>query len=83
MRGPRSTDAVYRYLLVQYGISPFDLAFITEPVRVGDVIVLPDWSFAQAEPQEHEWDFDGVEPEKRCIAHGFFGRWKRPNWRDV
>lgn len=33
-----STDAVFRYLLVQYGITPDDLRTLRDPVRVGDIL---------------------------------------------
>ncbi|RXK35960.1 hypothetical protein M231_06783 [Tremella mesenterica] len=39
------TDAVFRYLLVQYGITPRDLRNIWKPVRVGDVLILQNEAF--------------------------------------
>ncbi|WWC91834.1 uncharacterized protein L201_006781 [Kwoniella dendrophila CBS 6074] len=36
------TDAVLRYLLVQYGITPNDLRALRRPVRVGDVLILQE-----------------------------------------
>jgi hypothetical protein len=34
----RSTDAVLRYLLVQYGVTPESLRDLRGPVRIGDVM---------------------------------------------
>ncbi|WWD19744.1 hypothetical protein CI109_104208 [Kwoniella shandongensis] len=39
--GPFS-DAVFRYLLVQYGATPDDLRALRGPVRIGDVIILQE-----------------------------------------
>ncbi|WVR07558.1 hypothetical protein IAU60_004600 [Kwoniella sp. DSM 27419] len=36
------TDAVFRYLLVQYGVTPDDLRALPGPVRIGDVLILQE-----------------------------------------
>ncbi|WWC94993.1 hypothetical protein V866_001845 [Kwoniella sp. B9012] len=36
------TDAVLRYLLVQYGVTPSDLRALRGPVKVGDVLILQE-----------------------------------------
>jgi len=71
---------VFRYLLVQYGITQLDLVSATVPIKIGDVIILPEGSFSQAEAGEDEWDYEGPEPEKRCVSHGFAGRWRHEGW---
>ncbi|KAK4684830.1 hypothetical protein P7C73_g5330, partial [Tremellales sp. Uapishka_1] len=63
------TDAVFRYLLVRYGVSPIDLSGITRPVRIGDVVIMPEHSF-RADASE------GFQGDDRVVWHGFFGRWK-------
>lgn len=50
-------------------------------MRIGDVIVLPSHAFTQV-PVGDDWDLPGSEPGKRCVGHGFFGRWKHGGRRD-
>ncbi|WRT66345.1 uncharacterized protein IL334_003300 [Kwoniella shivajii] len=65
------SDCVYRYLLARYGFKPSDLIHTKEPIRVGDVLILPPGSFSSVSPFTDE--------EQRPWAasfHGFLGRWR-------
>lgn len=42
----------FRYLFSRYGVSPTDLSGVDHPVRVGDVLILPNRSF-QADISEY------------------------------
>lgn len=35
---PRSTDAVFRYLLVRYGFHPTQASGLKDPLQIGDVM---------------------------------------------
>lgn len=65
------TDCVYRYLLSRYGVTPADLIEARQPVRVGDVLILPSRSFSSpwSEPKEEQRPYAAVQ-------HGFKGRWR-------
>ncbi|WVW83869.1 hypothetical protein I302_105891 [Kwoniella bestiolae CBS 10118] len=65
------SDCVYRYLLARYGFKPEDLIHKKEPLRVGDVLILPAGSYSSVSPFTDE--------EQRPWAasyHGFLGRWR-------
>ncbi|WWC89376.1 uncharacterized protein L201_004299 [Kwoniella dendrophila CBS 6074] len=65
------TDCVYRYLLARYGFKPDQLIHVKEPIRVGDVLILPAGSYSSVSPFTDE--------EQRPWAasyHGFLGRWR-------
>ncbi|WWC61831.1 uncharacterized protein I303_104416 [Kwoniella dejecticola CBS 10117] len=65
------SDCVYRYLLARYGFKPQDLIHKKEPIRVGDVLILPAGSYSSVSPFTDE--------EQRPWAasyHGFLGRWR-------
>ncbi|WVQ83100.1 hypothetical protein IAT38_005238 [Cryptococcus sp. DSM 104549] len=66
------TDAVFRYLLVRYGFHPEQVSGIKQPLRVGDVLIMPPNSF-RADASE------GFQGDHRVVWHGFFGRWKHDN----
>ncbi|KAK8858639.1 hypothetical protein IAR55_002868 [Kwoniella newhampshirensis] len=63
------TDAVLRYLLVRYGFHPSQVSRLTEPIQIGDVVIMPVHSF-RADASE------GFQGDHRVVWHGFFGRWK-------
>ncbi|KAK8864385.1 hypothetical protein IAR55_001633 [Kwoniella newhampshirensis] len=65
------SDCVYRYMLARYGFEPSDLIHKKEPLRVGDVLILPPGSFSSVSPF-------GDEEQRPWAAswHGFFGRWR-------
>ncbi|KAL0255722.1 hypothetical protein I308_100529 [Cryptococcus tetragattii IND107] len=63
------TDAVFRYLLVRYGFHPTQASGLKEPLKVGDVIIMPVHSF-RADASE------GFQGAHKVVWHGFFGRWK-------
>ncbi|WWC94131.1 hypothetical protein V866_000970 [Kwoniella sp. B9012] len=65
------SDCVYRYLLARYGFKPEDLIHQKDPIRVGDVLILPAGSYSSVSPFTDE--------EQRPWAasyHGFLGRWR-------
>nr|XP_031864275.1 uncharacterized protein CI109_000188 [Kwoniella shandongensis]KAA5531347.1 hypothetical protein CI109_000188 [Kwoniella shandongensis] len=64
------TDAVFRYLLVRYGFHPSQASGLKQPLRIGDVVIMPVHSFRA---DASEGPFQG---EHRVVWHGFFGRWK-------
>ncbi|KAK4684119.1 hypothetical protein P7C73_g6083, partial [Tremellales sp. Uapishka_1] len=61
------TDAVLRYLLVQYGVTPADLRGQWQTLRIGDILLLPANMFANS----------------RLMKHEFLGRWKQGGREDV
>jgi len=63
------SDAVYRYLLIRYGIHPTDLAGLSRPTVFGDVVVVPQHSFRAD-------DYEGYTGGNEVVWHGFYGRWK-------
>ncbi|OWZ68955.1 hypothetical protein AYX15_00411 [Cryptococcus neoformans] len=65
------SDCVYRYLISRYGFKPDDLIHKKDPLRVGDVLILPAGSFSSVSPF-------GDEQQRNWAAswHGFFGRWR-------
>ena len=75
MTGPGTfTDAVLRYILVQYGVTPEELLGMEHGALVGDVLILPLHAFGAYLGGELEWN--GGDASTRCVAHGFRGRWK-------
>ncbi|RSH85697.1 membrane-bound alpha-1,6- mannosyltransferase Initiation-specific [Saitozyma podzolica] len=68
------TDAVLRYLLVEYGVAPQEIQNLQQAAIIGDVLLLPLHAFGSfLDEWENKWD---LEPATRCVAHGFRGRWK-------
>ncbi|OCF54827.1 hypothetical protein L486_07482 [Kwoniella mangroviensis CBS 10435] len=63
------TDAVFRYLLIRYGFHPKSVSGYDKPLRVGDVLIMPVYSF-RADASE------GYQGDEKVVWHGFFGRWK-------
>ncbi|KAL7423036.1 hypothetical protein Q5752_002335 [Cryptotrichosporon argae] len=63
------TDALLRFLLFRHGVHPLELSGLTQPVRYGDVVIMPEHSF-RADASE------GFQGDHRVVWHGFFGRWK-------
>ncbi|ODN94317.1 glycosyltransferase [Cryptococcus wingfieldii CBS 7118] len=65
------SDCVYRYLISRYGFKPDDLIHTKDPIRVGDVLILPAGSYSSVSPF-------GDEKQRNWAAswHGFFGRWR-------
>lgn len=77
-----SSDAVYRYLLAAYGITPLDMFDHNQThtvYRIGDVIMLgrQGYSFPQ-------WELDGNWNSEylwwQPVAHFFRGSWKGDGW---
>ncbi|GFZ52331.1 hypothetical protein JCM24511_10104 [Saitozyma sp. JCM 24511] len=76
------SDAVYRYLLAAYGITPLDMFDHNQThtvYRIGDVIMLgrQGYSFPQ-------WELDGNWNSEylwwQPVAHFFRGSWKGDGW---
>lgn len=66
-----------RYILARHGLDPRILAGRggisgTVPIRIGDVLVLPERSF-QADASEKD---SSLNNENSCVWHGFLGTWK-------
>ncbi|ORY32116.1 hypothetical protein BCR39DRAFT_59383 [Naematelia encephala] len=68
------TDAVLRYLLIQYGVAPSQLRGMEDGALIGDVLLLPLHAFGSYLGGEEDWN--AHDPSTRCVAHGFRGRWK-------
>jgi alpha 1,6-mannosyltransferase len=66
--GPFS-DAVFRYLLARYGFHPKQASWDAVPIRVGDVLILPEKAF-QARGSE------GPQQPHAAVWHGFSGSWR-------
>lgn len=66
-----STDAVFRYLLVRHGVHPRELRDITQPVRYGDITILPEGSFGAI--HYPPWFY---EHKYKAVYHGGYGRWR-------
>jgi hypothetical protein len=68
------TDAVLRYLLVQYGVTANELMGMEGGALIGDILLLPLHAFGSYLGGENDWNAE--DPSTRCTAHGFRGRWK-------
>ncbi|KAK1927377.1 hypothetical protein DB88DRAFT_477812 [Papiliotrema laurentii] len=68
------TDAIFRYLLVQYGVTPQDLLNMEDGAVIGDVLILPLHAFGAYTGSEEDWN--AVDPTTRCTSHSFKGRWR-------
>ncbi|KAJ9118820.1 hypothetical protein QFC24_006019 [Naganishia onofrii] len=66
------TDCVYRYMLARYGFQPRELIHQKEPLRVGDVLILPAGSYSSVSP----WDPEDKWRRWAAVWHGFWGRWR-------
>ncbi|WVQ84585.1 hypothetical protein IAT38_006739 [Cryptococcus sp. DSM 104549] len=79
------TDAVFRYLLVQYGVTPQDLRALRGPVRVGDILVLQEeaWHAPSAAMQRTLAYVDGLGLRLGTNRHGKFNPWLyNLGWQD-
>ncbi|OCF36873.1 glycosyltransferase [Kwoniella heveanensis BCC8398] len=65
------SDCVYRYLLARYGFKPEALIHKKEPLRVGDVLILPAGSYSSVSPFTDE-----KQRPWAASYHGFLGRWR-------
>ncbi|KAJ9100486.1 hypothetical protein QFC21_003525 [Naganishia friedmannii] len=66
------TDCVYRYLLTRYGVHPRELLHLKDPLRIGDVLILPAGSYHSVSP----WDPRETWRPYAAVWHGFWGRWR-------
>lgn len=67
------SDAVFKYLLVEYGVHPQQLIGLKRPTRIGDVLVLPRGSFQSPTSK-------GYQGENRLVWHGNHGE-SRGGWK--
>lgn len=69
-------DTRIRYMLARHGLDPRILAgrttSVTDPIRIGDVLVLPQRAF-QADASEKDSQLNNAQA---CVWHGFLGSWK-------
>ncbi len=64
------TDAVIRYMIARHGVYPRQVSSMDVPVRVGDLLILPGFSF-------HAWASEGPPNDQYAsVWHGSFGSWK-------
>ncbi|WVR08436.1 hypothetical protein IAU60_005491 [Kwoniella sp. DSM 27419] len=67
------TDAVLSYLRVQYGVLWTDLRGIREPLRIGDVVILPVTGFS---PGVGNFGSQPRTDPQAMVEHLFAGSWK-------
>ncbi|WWC92083.1 uncharacterized protein L201_007037 [Kwoniella dendrophila CBS 6074] len=67
------TDAVLSYLRVKYGLVWTDLKDLREPLRVGDVVVLPVTGFS---PGVGNFGAQMSSHHQAMVEHAFAGSWK-------
>ncbi|KAJ9091100.1 hypothetical protein QFC20_007732 [Naganishia adeliensis] len=69
---PSALDCVYRYLLARWGFHPREILHLKEPLRIGDVLILPTGSFHSVSP----WEPREKWRPYAAVWHGFWGRWR-------
>nr|ODO04191.1 alpha-1,6-mannosyltransferase [Cryptococcus depauperatus CBS 7855] len=71
------TDAVFRYLLIQYGVTPNDLRALRGPVRVGDILILQEeaWHAPQKAIQRLISYVESLHLKLGTNRHGRFSPW--------
>ncbi|WVQ95719.1 hypothetical protein IAU59_002818 [Kwoniella sp. CBS 9459] len=67
------TDAVLSYLRVKYGVLWTDLRGLREPLRVGDVVILPVTGFS---PGVGNFGAQQASHRQAMVEHRFAGSWK-------
>ncbi|OWT37939.1 alpha 1,6-mannosyltransferase [Cryptococcus neoformans Bt1] len=67
------TDAVLSYLKVKYGVQWVDFKGIQEPLRVGDVVILPVTGFS---PGVGNFGSQHRTHRQAMVEHRFAGSWK-------
>ncbi|KAL7422723.1 hypothetical protein Q5752_002015 [Cryptotrichosporon argae] len=67
------TDAVLTYLRTKYGVQWTELRGIREPLRIGDVVVLPVTGFS---PGVGNFGAGHRNDVQAMVQHGFRGSWK-------
>ncbi|WRT70510.1 uncharacterized protein IL334_007508 [Kwoniella shivajii] len=67
------TDAVLSYLRVRFGLIWTDLKDLREPLRVGDVLILPVTGFS---PGVGNFGAQMSSHPQAMVEHGFAGSWK-------
>ncbi|OXH26285.1 alpha-1,6-mannosyltransferase [Cryptococcus neoformans] len=71
------TDAVFRYLLVQYGVTPDELRALRGPVRVGDILILQEeaWHAPRKAIQRLKTFVDSLRHKLGTNRHGRYSPW--------
>lgn len=63
------TDAIFRYFLIHLGVTPRECTDVSGSFRLGDIVLLSQYSFSQPLDKDARNDWGAVH-------HDFAGRWR-------